>query len=231
MSDTPTLAEVFSEILTEALESVHTALPGRVESYNSSTQTADVKPMVLDPDGTPLPVLPNVPVAFQRGGGGFLSFPLVSGDFVFVICAEASLDQWRAKAAETAPGDVRRHHLTAAVALPCLYPSARALVSAHATNVVLGVDAGPQIHVTPTTVGLGSAAPVSGVAKAIATDAEVAKLKADITALKVATSTAITALAGKLVPPDLVIGPAFTAATAAIPSAAATVASSVVFSD
>lgn len=165
-----TLESVLSEVLSQTLDQVHTALPGRVEKYDPSTQTADVKPMVRV-GGQTLPVLPNVPIGFPRGGGGFLSFPVEKGDFVFLLFAESSIDRWRATAADSLPGDLARHSLTAAVALPCVYPTARRLADAHANNVVLGMDGGAQIHVSPTGLALGAESPSDFVALASKVDA------------------------------------------------------------
>jgi hypothetical protein len=155
---------------------LHTALPGRVEKYDAATQTADVLPMI-QLQGLALPVLPNVPVAFPRGGGGFLSFPLESGDFVFLLFAESSIDQWRAKGALTNPGDPRRHSLTAAVALPCLYPSAGALADAHASQVALAMDGGKGVFVDTDAVNLGAPAPSDGVGLDSLIEARLTELK------------------------------------------------------
>jgi hypothetical protein len=95
-----TIEQLLDLVMTSRLRELHTALPCRVESYNASKQTADVLPMIKRqvPDGDggytleDLPVLPNVPVAFPRGGGGFfMSFPLQKGDFVFVVFSERAI--------------------------------------------------------------------------------------------------------------------------------------------
>lgn len=150
-----TTEELLNLILDHRLRELHTAIPCRVESYDASKQTCDALPMLKmqTPDGQggytseALPVLPNVPVAFPRGGGFFVSFPLAKGDFVFVIFAERAIGAWRKKGEATSPGDLRLHPLAGAVALPCLYPSDQKLDSAHAENMVLGKDGSTaQIH-------------------------------------------------------------------------------------
>jgi hypothetical protein len=161
-----TIEQLLDLVMTSRLRELHTALPCRVESYNASKQTADVLPMIKRqvPDGDggytleDLPVLPNVPVAFPRGGGGFfMSFPLQKGDFVFVVFSERAIGAWRQKGQATTPGDLRMHSLAGAVALPCLYPSDDALDDAHASNMVLGKDGSTaQIHLkSDGTVHLG----------------------------------------------------------------------------
>ncbi|MCK5641952.1 MAG: hypothetical protein KAJ19_14205 [Gammaproteobacteria bacterium] len=157
MSATPTMAEVITEAIESRLLDLHTALPGRVVSYDSGTQTVEVelqiKRMIKDGNGVlqpeTLPNLPNVPVAFPRSSSFFVSFPLAKDDFVFVIFTEMSLDQWRSKAALTVPGDARRLTLTGAVALPCLYPNDGTLTEAHATAMVVGEQEGQKIFIHP----------------------------------------------------------------------------------
>ena len=160
-----TLEQLLDLVIASRLRELHTALPCRVESYDASKQTADVLPMLKRqvPDGEggytleDLPVLPSVPVAFPRGGGFFVSFPLQKGDFVFVVFSERAIGAWRQKGQATTPGDLRMHSLAGAVALPCLYPSDDALDDAHASNMVIGKDGSTaQIHLkSDGTVHLG----------------------------------------------------------------------------
>ncbi len=160
-----TTEELLNLILDHRLRELHTALPGRVESYDASKQTCDVLPMLKKqtPNGQggytteDLPVLPNVPVAFPRGGGFFMSFPLAKGDFVMLVFHERAIGAWRKKGEATAPGDLRMHSLAGAVAYPGLYPNDDALDDAHTANMVLGKDGSTaQIHLkTDGTVHLG----------------------------------------------------------------------------
>lgn len=146
MSDAPTLEEVITDAITHRLAEVHTAIPCRVEAYNATAQTVDCKPMlkrrVPTEDGPgpleSLPVLPDVPVAFPRGGGFFMSFPLAKGDFVFVVFAERSIGEWRGKGAEVDPVDTRMHPLDGAVAIPAVYPQDDAIDSPSTSVVEIG---------------------------------------------------------------------------------------------
>lgn len=183
------LEEVLSEVLDQRLGDVHTALPGRVERYYPGTQTADCKPLVKL-HGMALPVLPNVPIAFQRGGTGFLTFPIVPGDSVLLLFCESSIDRWRASGADNNPGDERRHSLTAAVAIPCLYPTSRAF-AAHGTNVVLGLESGKQVHVKAGAVALGSENPTKSAAVAEQVLIELQAVKSELDALKLLLSAHI----------------------------------------
>ena len=144
-----TLEQAIAELVEDRLLDVHTALPGRVQTYYPADQTADVL-LLLTVHGESIPVLPRIPVAFPRGGGAFVSLPLAAGDFVFVLFAEQDIGVWRARAgAPGTPGDLRRHPFSGGVALPCVYPDARKLADAHATNIVIGFDGGNQVHIKP----------------------------------------------------------------------------------
>src|SRR5512138_1112258 len=115
----PSLEEVLDAVLESRLLEVHTAIPGKVVSYDPATQTAEVTPVVqrAEPraDGgntlTPLPSISDVPVQWPRGGGFALHFPLAPGDHVLLVFSEAAIGHWRASGELAPPGDLRRHSL------------------------------------------------------------------------------------------------------------------------
>jgi hypothetical protein len=151
-----------------------------------------------------------------------LSFPLAAGDFVFLLFPEQTIGAWRAlKGALTAPGDLRRHDLSGAVALPCLYPDSQALADAHASNVVLGFDGGQQIHVKAAGIALGTENPAKTAATAEDVAAELAKISADLTTLKAAISAGL----GGVPTVGGGLATTFNGATAAVPQAHGSVAS------
>jgi len=144
----------------------HVAYPGRVQSYDPATQTADVVPLIRQqvpqPDGSyvmeELPVVPSVPVLWPRVGAWFLSFPIAPGDTVQLLVNTSAIGHWRVGNGDvTDPGDLRRQHLAHAVAIPGLYTRGRALRQTGAagattpeglpTGVVLGSDetTGPRL--------------------------------------------------------------------------------------
>ncbi len=126
----PTWQEIISEAIESRLLELHTAIPGKVVSYDAATQTAEVTPVVqrAEPreDGgntlTPLPSIPNVPVQWPRGGGMALCFPLRAGDHVLLVFSEAAIGHWRASGELAPPGDLRRHCLGYPVAIPGIAP-------------------------------------------------------------------------------------------------------------
>ncbi len=180
-SRTPTLAEVLRASMDAFAGELHTALPGRVESYDVDAQTATVKPLVqrvvIDASGEEitesLPVLTGVPMQFPRAGGFFVSLPIAQGDLGMLIFAEASLDKWLAgRGEEVDPVDPRRHDLSDAWFIPGGYPSREALADAHESNLVVGKDGGTQAHFKDGEISLGSENAVDFVAQAAKVVAE-----------------------------------------------------------
>lgn len=159
MTRTPTLEEVIREAITSRLIDLHVALPGRIELYHPAEQAADVQPLLLrsfptvdgDEIAERLPIIPKVPIVFPRSSDFFVTFPLKPGDLVTLIFMDRSIDTWTAgPGTEVDPVDTRMHSLSDAVAYPGGYPFPRSLKGAHPTNMVMGQDLGPQIHIKPT---------------------------------------------------------------------------------
>jgi len=144
MSAEPTLAEIIRKGIDSRLLDVHVALPCRVETYNAATQTADVLPMVrraiTDSVGNTqheeLPVLPNVPVLFPRSAAFSATWPIAKGDHVLVIFCSSAIGNWRQSGDVADPGDLRRHDLSHAVAIPGVAPDGDVLPTNPAAAVV-----------------------------------------------------------------------------------------------
>jgi hypothetical protein len=169
MSVTPSDLDIQRAAMEAALADVHTAMPAevlRVHAGEHGRQFVDVQPSLQrrapNEDGAmideTLPVIPMVPVGYTQGGGFFVSVPLAPGDFVLLVFAERSLDQWLQTARKGSqraitPGDIGTHALEGAVALPCgPAPRSALLQGVHAQNLVIGVagaTTAAQIHVTP----------------------------------------------------------------------------------
>lgn len=141
-------------------DDVHTSFPGRIQSYDAAKQTADIQPLIRHAvkqaddsfEYEELPVLPCVPVIFPRVGEWFIGFRISEGDTVLVVCCESAIGHWRVgDGAIQFPGDIRRHHLSHAVAIPGLFVRDRALVHAPAEDgpgIVLGRDSDDGMRVS-----------------------------------------------------------------------------------
>jgi hypothetical protein len=159
MSAEPSLAEIVRLAIDSRLLDVHVALPCRVEVYNPATQTVDALPMVrraiVDSAGNTqheeLPVLPNVPVLFPRSAAFSATWPIAKGDHVLVVFCSSAIGNWRQSGDIADPGDLRRHDLSHAVAIPGVAPDGDVLpvnplaavveVNPPATHVTIGAGA------------------------------------------------------------------------------------------
>ena len=113
MSESLTLQEI-QALKQEISSSLHCALPGTVESFDASTQTACVRP-ALKRKGIMLPVLRDVPVFFPGNSSGAVTWPVSAGDECLLVFADAEIDRWfEGENDEPAPG--RTHSLSDAFA-------------------------------------------------------------------------------------------------------------------
>lgn len=183
---TPSLADVLKVAMEGFGRGLHVAMPGVVETYDETTQKADIKPqvqqLVIDLDGNEelleLPVVPNVPVVFPRGGGYFVSFPLQKGDQVLLVICDRELNTWKSVGGDPEPKDPRQHALPDAVAIPGCYPFTDSLSEAHADNMALGKDGGAQIHVKDNgEIHIGSESASDAAAKASVVDSRLDALE------------------------------------------------------
>ena len=178
--DSPDLVDLLEVFERRLLDSIHTALPGRVESYDPATQRADVQPLIrqrvpkADTDQQEwvyedLPLIPSVRVIHPRGGGAFVHLPIATGDTVLLVFCETGIGHWEAGNGDMSDaGDERRHHLAHAVAIPGFYPAAKNIPSedANRRELVMGFEGGATVRVrspeasAPNTIVLETSAPV-----------------------------------------------------------------------
>lgn len=141
---TPTLENVLELAVSEQLGELHTAMPAVVESYDPAKQTITARPALKrkysDDSVVERPLIPNVPVAFPRGGGASLTFPLKKGDSVLLVFSMRSLDVWKAKGGVVDPQDPRRFNITDAIAIPGAYPGVKPAPRASGSNLRLEID-------------------------------------------------------------------------------------------
>jgi hypothetical protein len=179
-----------------ALLDVHVALPGKIKSYDSTTQTAEVElqvnmmlPTTQGDAGTERYTdLMNVPIMFPRSKDFFVSFPLAKGDTGLVIFNEMSIDQWRSLGKVCDPLDVARHSVTAPVFVPGLVPNADAIAQDISGDAILGRDLGANVRVKAAAVHVTSSGGTTAddrVALASAVEAELIKIGTALKAVPV----------------------------------------------
>ena len=188
-SRSPTLSEVLRTSVDYFLQDLYSALPGRIDVYDAATQKADIKPLIkrliASESGEEiveeLPILPQVPIVFPRGGGGFfMTFPLKPGDLVLLVFNQRSIDKYIAGPGEdTNPDDFVIHDISDAVAIPGFYPDSKALKDIDSDDLVMGFDGGVSIHLNKEgVINLGSKAAADALALASKVNSNVDALQA-----------------------------------------------------
>jgi len=119
--DTGGLAGVIRQGITNYMKDVHTALPGKIVSFNSTNQTASIQLLIKrifkGDNQVELPKLINVPVWIPRAGGFSITFPVKADDECLVLFSERSLDTWFKFGDSQVPSDFRMHSLSDAICL------------------------------------------------------------------------------------------------------------------
>lgn len=128
------------------LARLRVALPGEVQSFDAEKQLVDVKPQIqelfeqedLSFTSLPIPVIPNVPVAYPSGGGMAITFPLQAGDTGLIVFVDRAMDLWQENGGDSSPDDQRHHDLTDAVFIPGVHHGQNTLPSVDLGAMVLG---------------------------------------------------------------------------------------------
>jgi hypothetical protein len=95
--------ELIQEHLTDALENLRVAMPGRVESYDDDANTVEVTPLLRAPVRTDdgrvrwqdLPKLTGIPVVMPQAGGRRIKLPMSPGDHVLLVFCDFGIDGWK----------------------------------------------------------------------------------------------------------------------------------------
>ncbi len=125
------------------MNQMHTALPGRVVSYDAGSGRASVAPKgaYKTEDGRSLdfPVIHQVPVCFPTGCGGAVgvTFPVKPGDGGILIFSEQQMDDFLSGGDSDDP---RRFALSDAMFVPGLYASADAGALGHPDELCLSYN-------------------------------------------------------------------------------------------
>ena len=105
----------------DIFRSLHCAMPGQVVTFDFSTFTATIQPMIKTRSGMSLPLLLDVPV-YSPLLGGQMTFDVSPGDFCLVIFADSAIDAWMMSGQESIPVSGRAHDLSDAFAFVGFHP-------------------------------------------------------------------------------------------------------------
>lgn len=181
------LAKLLEETRRLTKETLFSALPASVVSYDPATQRAEVKPQLkftLRDEFAgkeaieDLPIICDVPIMFPRFGDFAMTMPVTAGDTVLLVFCDRSIDKWKTNGGNVDPIDLRAHDISDAVAIPGLYPKPEMLPSTLTTGMALGKigDTTLQIHIGSSSINLGGPGAVEFVALATKTLTELQTL-------------------------------------------------------
>jgi hypothetical protein len=154
------------------LADVRVSVPAEVQAFDSAAQTVDAKPLVKQArtksDGSrvvvDLPIITRVPVLYNGNGRFRVVFPLAPGDTVLLVFSDRSLDRWFELGGEVDPRDPRHHHLSDAVAIPCVLARSDTYSDVPSAGMKIGLDGGSaQIEFTDAEIKLADG--VAGAAR------------------------------------------------------------------
>lgn len=193
----PTLAQLLRDAISVRLAGIHTAMPGRVESFDAAKQRVNVQIVLSDKlvtandvETSQFPVISDVPLAFFRIGGFFLSAPVNVGDKVWLQFGERSLDRLLALgynsdvdpatgAKTTNDPNLRRFSLDDAVAIPA--DVVTTIQDFSSSALVMGKDGGgPQVAVDGSFAFVGGQTGAQFIALANLVKAELDKIQATL---------------------------------------------------
>jgi len=126
-----------SNLVERKLADVHTAVPGKIVSFDINTGLATVLPTMQfkKPDGTKIdyPQITGVPVVFPQSysQNATIAFPVKSGDGCLLIIAEQSIDYWMY--GQKTDTDLK-HDLTNAICIPGLFQKVNSSVKEACNN-------------------------------------------------------------------------------------------------
>jgi Phage protein Gp138 N-terminal domain/GpV Apex motif len=122
-----------------------TAMPGIIGSVDLAAHTVAVTPAVqavkYAPDDTKqmvnMPLIPDVPIVWPRGGGYTLTFPIAVGDECLIVFAARNIDGWWSQGGIRPPLDARMHDMSDAFCVPGPYSQATKIGGVSTTNCQL----------------------------------------------------------------------------------------------
>lgn len=136
----------FDRLITPALRSMNTAIPGVIEAYDPKTKTAKCSVTISDfieGDGGEMveqewPPLEETPVWFPGGSVFADLFPLKAGDPCLLIFCQRDIAEWFLSNGKepVSPADLEHHNESSAICLPRLFPEGKNDGEAHADNWV-----------------------------------------------------------------------------------------------
>lgn len=144
------LNDALQAALTGAQAALWTALPAIVQSYDAAAGTITAQPaiqaQVTDQFGATtwvnLPLLVDVPVCWQGGGGFTITLPVKAGDETLIVFSSRCIDAWWQSGGVQVQSELRMHDLSDGFAFVGVRSQARKLANVSTTAAQLRSDDG-----------------------------------------------------------------------------------------
>jgi len=171
MNPNPELADVIDAAIDARLLDVHTAAIGRVERVYAATRKIDVrlafKRTLQTDEGDvateTMPVLQQVPIGALRAGAARIELPIAVGHWVVLVFFGDNVGRRIAGGGvDLETGDVERHGLTGAVAIPLVYPDTEKPGTALAADAIVLAMGSTVMRVSSSGVEITGALTVTG---------------------------------------------------------------------
>jgi hypothetical protein len=145
---------------------IRVAIPGIIQSFDSTTQTVSVQPAIReairDVNNTQqwvnLPLLVDVPIVLPRAGGFVATFPIQAGDECLVIFADMCIDAWFSNGGIQNQIEKRRHDLSDCFAILGCWSQPNVISNYSTDSIQLRNDSGTSyIEIKDTEININSA--------------------------------------------------------------------------
>lgn len=148
----PTLSKLISEATKKESLDLRVSMPGRIETYDLSTQKATIQPLFsISYRGNPtvdydLPIITEVPVQWPSANNGtsFIHLPLKSGDLGMIIFTDRALDNYLSAVSDNnekiqskRPNKARYHDLTDGWFIPGVLPFSKSLNNINSNDIII----------------------------------------------------------------------------------------------
>lgn len=156
----PDFVQAVVDTIRSEIENIHTAMPGKIVSFDSSSGTATVEPQLKykTPEGDIIayPQISGVPVMFPQACGQKISvaYPVKKGDGCLIIVSEKSIDFWLY--GQQTDTDLS-FDMTNAICIPGLFSKANnAVIDACKKNALIMKNANSEIIIKENSIDINS---------------------------------------------------------------------------
>jgi hypothetical protein len=117
----PDMKTILDRWRNEIFSNLFCTMPGKINSFDTSTQSATVeiqiKRSIGDNKIVSYPMLIDCPVFFLQGAGAYLEFPVSQGDLCLVAFVDRDIDSWWTTGNVKEPNTTRKHSISDGIAI------------------------------------------------------------------------------------------------------------------